>query len=99
MYANHSHISASSGQANDLSKKGECRGGFAPSAGVCGAPPPSAPSHSLLLARHRRRHASATRKVTQKDGLVELASQTAAWEVYNILSEAEFQQCTQAGIE
>ncbi|TMC80109.1 MAG: single-stranded-DNA-specific exonuclease RecJ, partial [Chloroflexi bacterium] len=31
---------------------------------------------------------------------MELASQTAeAWEVYSILSEAEFQQCTQAGIE
>src|SRR5205823_13369017 len=58
------------------------------------------PVTSLLLARHRRRHASDTRKVTQKDGLVELASQTAeVWEVYSILSEAEFQQCTQAGIE
>ncbi len=56
--------------------------------------------HFPLLARRRRRHASTIRKVTQKDGLVELASQTAAaWEVYSILSEAEFQQCTQAGIE
>ena len=30
---------------------------------------------------------------------MELASQTAAWDVYSILPEAEFQKCRQAGIE